>query len=204
MFSPEIKEYIAVVPHEIDALMVLATPNEGSATVSMDGEPLPQVEHFEVGYRTLFVDVVAADGYHTQTYTVHVHRLPSSESHVLGMELSGGGVMEPPFDKDVKTYTYIVDDDVEETVVSLTLEDGMETALVNGGDPSLPQPLHVGANMVMVTTTAEDGSQSTYMVTVVRKHHSPPPPSPPSPSPPPNAPVAAMAHHPCTQWPIPH
>jgi len=75
------------------------------------------------------------------------------------------GTLEPAFSQDTTSYLVTVDGTVTSLWVSGTAESPWATVSVA---PSQPMTLLVGANLVTVTVTAEDGTLKTYTVEVTR------------------------------------
>ena len=72
-FSPEVIEYIAYVPHETGAVKLTGVPRDEKAQQVTEGE----ANLMNDGATDVSVVCTAEDGKTTQTYTVHVYRMPA-------------------------------------------------------------------------------------------------------------------------------
>ena len=78
-----------------------------------------------------------------------------------------GVMLSPRFSPGVRSYTATVAADVTSTTVTAVAADPRATALFTAG-----HDLAVGANAIVVTVTAENGSTRVYTVSVTRMHES--------------------------------
>ena len=134
-----------------------------------------------VGSNVITVEVTAEDGNTVKTYTVTVTRAepPSTDATLSGLALSG--VNFGAFDPATTGYTASVANGVDEITVTPTVnDDGATYKIKLGGvaDVDGTVSLNVGANVVTVEVTAEDGNTiKTYTVTVARAAPSAPGPA---------------------------
>ena len=116
--------------------------------------------------------VTAADS-STQQYSVTVKVGVSSNSDLSALSISSG-TLSPAFANGTKSYTASVGHGVSSITVTPTVADSNATVTVNGttiasGNASGVINLNVGANIITVVVTAQDGATtSTYTVTVTR------------------------------------
>ena len=114
----------------------------------------------------------------TDTATVRVGAA-STDATLSGLAVSGGGTDLLTFGSDTTTYTAMVANDVETLTFSATKsDDGASVAYLDSDGNTLDDadtaaghqvPLDVGANVITVRVTAEDGTTTeTYTVTVTR------------------------------------
>ena len=136
-----------------------------------------------VGSNVITIEVTAEDGDTAKTYTVTVNRdaPPSTDATLSGLALSGVNI--GTFDPATTEYNASVANDVDETTVTPTANDGGASYVVKLGDEVDEDgtvELSVGANAVSVVVTAEDRKTTkTYTVTVNRD--APPEPVEPEP-----------------------
>ena len=125
-----------------------------------------------VGRNVITVEVTAEDGNTTQTYTVTVTRAepPSTDATLKGLTLSE--VTFGTFSSATTSYTAQVANSVTETTVTPTVNDSGARYVIKLGsvaDADGVVSLAVGANVITVVVTAEDGSATqTYTVTATR------------------------------------
>ena len=182
-FASATTEYTASVANDVTQTTVTPTTNDNGATyvIKLDGVADDDGEiPLSVGSNTITIEVTAEDGNATQTYTVTVTRAepPSTDATLSGLALSG--VDFGTFDSATTGYTASVANDVVETTVTPTTNDAGATYKVKLGgvaDADSIISLSVGANVITVEVTAEDGNAAkTYTVTVTRA--APPAPGP--------------------------
>lgn len=121
--------------------------------------------------------VVTATDMTTQTYTVAVTRPSggalSTNANLANLALSAGA-LTPSFASSTTSYTASVSHATTSITVTPTLADSTATLSVNGSSATSgaavgPIALNVGANVITVVTTAEDGvTTKSYSVTVTR------------------------------------
>ncbi|SHF11487.1 S-layer homology domain-containing protein, partial [Anaerotignum propionicum] len=116
--------------------------------------------------------VTAADS-SIQQYSVTVKVGVSSNSNLSALSISSG-TLSPAFANGTKSYTASEGHGVSSITVTPTVTDSNATVTVNGttiasGNASGVINLNVGANIITVVVTAQDGATtSTYTVTVTR------------------------------------
>ena len=134
-----------------------------------------------VGANVITVEVTAEDGTTMQTYTVTVTRAASADATLRSLSLSGV-TLSPSFTSGTTSYTASVANSVSSTsVTAATTHDGATAVVKLGGvtDTDGTVGLAVGANVITVEVTAEDGTtMQTYTVTVTRAAAPPPTPMP--------------------------
>ena len=175
-FASATTEYTANVANDVTATTVTPTVSDGGATyvVKLGGvEDADGTVDLAVGANTITVEVTAEDGQTTGTYRVTVTRAaapPSDDATLSSLTLSG--VNFGTFASATTEYTASVANDVTETTVTATANDGGAAYVVKLGgvaDADGTVDLAVGANVITVEVTAEDGQTTrTYRVTVTR------------------------------------
>ncbi|RFZ85739.1 hypothetical protein DYU05_09125 [Mucilaginibacter terrenus] len=126
-----------------------------------------------LGINVIKVKVTADDGITTKEYTVTVTRtLPSSNSALAALTTSTG-TLSPSFDAATTKYSVIVANTTTAIKFTPTTSDTKATVtvagvLVNSGTASQDINLSVDDKVINVVVTAENGSTTTYEVTVTR------------------------------------
>ncbi|MBI5034250.1 MAG: cadherin-like beta sandwich domain-containing protein [Chloroflexi bacterium] len=128
-----------------------------------------------VGTNPITTVVTAQDGITVKTYTVTVTRAKSANADLSGMVLSQGA-LTPAFASGTTAYTATVAQSVTSITVTPTVSDTTASVTVNGapvtsGTPSGAIALGIGANLITVAVTAQDGTTTkSYTVTVTRSN----------------------------------
>ncbi|MBX3010841.1 MAG: cadherin-like beta sandwich domain-containing protein [Caldilineaceae bacterium] len=169
---------VAITPtvSEPYATFVVTVTKAGGDVVTCTGDPLDCP--LEVGANVIVVTVTAQDGSTIETYTVTVTRAPSDDATLSDLAIYPG-TLSPAFDSGTSSYTAVVTNVVTSVAITPTVNEPNATAVVTvtlagggevacTGDP-LDCPLEVGANIIVVTVTAEDGTVQSYTVTVTRE-----------------------------------
>lgn len=74
-FSAEKEQYKAVVENAVSSILVTPKAADENSTVTVNGKPASEKVDLQVGYNTIKVKVVSADGKATKTYTIQVIRV---------------------------------------------------------------------------------------------------------------------------------
>ncbi len=174
-FDSATTSYSASVANSVSETTVTPTVNDSGATyviklggvVDSDG-----TVSLAAGSNTITVEVTAADGQTTKTYTITVTRAdpPSTDATLSALSLSDVDI--GTFASDTTSYTASVANSVSQTTVTPTVNDDGATYVVKLGgvsDADGTVSLSVGSNVITVEVTAEDGQTTrTYTVTVTR------------------------------------
>ena len=190
--------YAASVGNDVAQTTVAATVNDGGATyaVKLDGaEDTDGTVALAVGGNVITIEVTAQDGQTTRTYTITITRAApplSTDATLSALTLSGIALA---FDSATTGYAASVGNDVTETTVTATANDGgaaYAIKLDGAEDTDGTVDLAVGENFITIEVTAEDRQTTrTYTVTVTRAKAVEPEPAPepqPVPDSPPDAP----------------
>jgi gliding motility-associated-like protein len=176
-FSSSTYSYSTTLPAGAGAISVTPTAADSTATITVNGKGVasgtasPNIQ-LAVGSNTITTVVTTADGTASQTYTLTALR-PSANANLSSLSLSTGA-LSPTFNANTLSYTSSVANTVTTTTVKPTTADANATVKVNGtpvtsGTNSSPISLNVGANVINVVVTAQDGSTTkTYSITVTR------------------------------------
>ncbi|MCY9597385.1 hypothetical protein PC41400_08855 [Paenibacillus chitinolyticus] len=177
-FASGTTSYTAGVANNVTSVDVTPTLADGTATLKVNGSTVTSGNaspvSLNVGANTITVLVTAQDGTTQKTYTITVTRAAplSTNANLNNLTLSTG-TLNPAFASGTTSYTAGVANNVSSINVTPTVADGTATVKVNGstvtsGSPS-SVPLNVGANLINVVVTAQDGTtQKTYTLTVTR------------------------------------
>ncbi|WP_010496568.1 OmpL47-type beta-barrel domain-containing protein, partial [Paenibacillus elgii] len=171
--------YTATVTNDVYALTVRAKAVSSEASIRINGQSFARGEavlpvDLQVGANPITVAVTAQDGVTTQSYTVMVHRKPSSNVLLKGLLLSEG-TLSPAFDSGIVHYEAAVEHGVTSMTVTASVYDRNALLTVNGREaashqPSQPIELQVGVNRLTIIVTAQDRvSTQAYTVEVTRK-----------------------------------
>ena len=179
-FDSATTSYTADVANSVAETTVTATADDDGAThvvklggVVDDDGTVTLAE----GDNVITVEVTAEDSVTTQTYTITVTRAvapttpASTDATLSALTLSG---VTLAFDSATTSYTADVANSVTETTVTATANDDGATHVVKLGgvvDDDGIVALAVGANVITVEVTADDGNTTqtqTYTVTVTR------------------------------------
>jgi len=174
-FATGTTSYTAAVANSFSTgYTVTATKSQGNAsTVQYLGSTgnTPFAGNLSVGANIIRTVVTAQDGTTQQTYTVTVTRLSADES--LSNLTISSGTLTPAFASGTTSYTASVANAVS-TGYTITGTKGQSNATTNlylgsSGTTAFTGNLSVGANIIRIVVTAEDGTTtSTYTVTITR------------------------------------
>ena len=187
-FSSSTFRYTGGVASDVTQTTVTATPNDSAASyvVKLGGAvDADRAIDLTPGRNVITVHVTAEDGVTTRIYTVIVTRAKVEDalsSDATLRSLSFSGIDIGTFDPDTTTYSAQVTNDVTQTTVTPVRND-VEAAHVieldGVEDADGVIDLAVGANVITVGVTAEDGETTrTYTVTVTREEAPAPDPEP--------------------------
>jgi hypothetical protein len=169
------------VPNSIASLTVATTAADGTAIVKVNGAIVARGEQsaaipLDVGTNTIIVDVTAQDGTTTKTYMIQVRRV-SNEALLSGLTIDQGTLT---FDPSELAYRVNVASTVTSLLWTVTKANPNQTLTVTGVNYhstsvtgnvytyTVPS-LNVGANLISIQVTAEDGlATNTYQLTVNR------------------------------------
>ncbi|NHZ41272.1 DUF4347 domain-containing protein [Massilia sp. CCM 8693] len=175
VFSAAQQAYTATVPNASASVTVTPTVAESSASVTVNGVAVAsgaasgQIA-LNTGANVITVTVTAQDG-SPRSYTINVTRNVSSNADLSALTISGG-TLTPVFASATTAYTASVPNTTSS--ITITPSAANSTITVNNvatasGAASAPLALNVGANVITVVVTAQNGvTTNTYTVTVTR------------------------------------
>ena len=179
-FTPGTTSYTAQVANSVSQTTVTPTVNDSRASyvIKLGGvTDVDGVVSLSLGSNVITIVVTAEDDSTTRTYSVTVTRAEpvdperlSSDAKLSALTLSG--IDFGTFDSTTTSYTARVANSVTETTVTPTVSHSGATYVIKLGgvtDADGVVPLDVGANVITIEVTAEDGNTAqTYTVTVTR------------------------------------
>ena len=180
LFAANTLDYTVNVAHTISAVVISATkedpnavisgsvPNEGQATIPLDGPGTSKV---------VLITVTAQDATTSKTYRVTVNRRASNDSSLSALTVSAG-TLDPPFASNILNYTVQVGLLVGSVTITATKTDpnaimsslgsSIAAAGTSIGQVTVSPALGVGTT-VDLTLIAQDGINRTeYKITVTR------------------------------------
>ncbi len=169
--------YTAVVSNGTTSIVVTATTNDMSATVSYSstegactGSDCPIAAS---GTTTITITVTAADGATTETYTIVVTAAPPGASNdaSLGALEIAPGALSPAFVSTTTSYAAVVSNGTTSIVVTATTHDVSATvsySSTEGACTGSDCPIAAsGTTTITITVTAADGATTeTYTIVV--------------------------------------
>lgn len=160
-FSKDELEYTVVVLYDVEDIEITAKTEDSKAKYEIDGET-----KLKVGENKFIITVTAESGA-TREYVVIVDR--KSENEVLSnntklnkLTISG---YQLNFDSDVYEYNLKIEDE-SSLVIEYDLDDEKSSVNIDGNSD-----LQNGS-IIRVTVTAEDGSTSTYKISIEKEEGS--------------------------------
>ena len=177
--GPAHRNYTATVNNNTPSVQVVATTADPTATLTVNGAVVASghpsaIIPLNYGANTITVVVTAQDGVSTNTSIITVTRPQSSNALLAALKLSNGAILAPAFASATTAYTSNVVNGISSITVTPTAADPtasikVDGSLVRSGTASPSIPLIVGANVITIAVTAQDGvTTQTYTVTVTR------------------------------------
>ena len=130
-----------------------------------------------VGVTDISVKGFAEDGSST-TYTIRATRAGASENRLTGLALNNGLSLSPTFDSNTVTYSVAAANETSTVNITPTWAGVGETAtatfggstyaLTSGSQLATAMSLNVGANTLVITGYAQNGTTRTYTTTITR------------------------------------
>ncbi|CUS35874.1 hypothetical protein COMA1_20493 [Candidatus Nitrospira nitrosa] len=180
LFAANTLDYTVTVAHTISAVVISATkedpnavisgsvPNEGQATIPLDGPGTSKV---------VLITVTAQDATTSKTYRVTVNRRASNDSSLSALTVSAG-TLDPPFASNILNYTVQVGLLVGGVTISATKTDpnatmsSLGSVIAAPGNPTGQVTVAPGLGIgvpVDIQVIAQDGiNTTTHRITVNR------------------------------------
>ncbi|MEX5213345.1 MAG: cadherin-like beta sandwich domain-containing protein [Nitrospiraceae bacterium] len=175
-FNPGTLIYSVNVLNPVVGVIVTATVQAGSSTMTINGQGVAsgapfQVNGLVVGPNTVTIRVTAQAG-NFQDYVVTVNRSPAGNANLSGLTVSAG-ILSPVFAPATLLYSVNVLNSVTSMTVTASTQAGSSTMTINGqvvanGTPFTVNGLVVGVNQIAIRVTAIEGNFQDYLVTVNR------------------------------------
>src|SRR5574344_1921320 len=175
-FASSTYSYNLTVPYATSSTTVSATTTNSSATIQ-SGTGTWNLSNYgsTINTKTITVNAedclstyssVSGNSCHTQTYTLNVTRTaPSTDSSLSGLTV--GGTSISGFSSSIYNYSYgSVSNATSSVTIGATVTDTGKASITSGTGS---QSLVVGDNTINVIVKAEDGTTSTYKITIHRK-----------------------------------
>lgn len=175
-FAPGTTQYTASVAYRDAPVVMTATANSPTATMTLAGSPLasgsPYSLPLAVGANLTTIHVAAEDGAHTRDYQLTITRAaPSSENHLANLSVSAGS-LNPAFSRNVTSYTLDLPSSTRQINLTATVADALATLRINGQDATSGSPVSLpvayGTHTVEVLVTADNGDPRSYQLTLTR------------------------------------
>lgn len=177
-FSAATLAYTASVPYAISSIKLTPTASDGNTIIKVNGTVVTSGTStaslpLAVGTNTINTVLTAQNGVTTKTYTLTVTRAIPSTVNTLSNLVLNSDTIKPSFSPGVTTYTATAGNAVQQVSIMPTATDTTSRITVNGhatptGQYSQMFPLPVGLTTFTVVVTAQNGTTSTYTLTVNR------------------------------------
>jgi sugar lactone lactonase YvrE len=165
VFAATTTSYSALVDNAVSSVTITPTVSDVNATLTVNGvlavsgsatAPIP----VSVGNNNITIVVTAQDGITTETYTLDIHRLASSNVSLADITTSSG-TLSPVFSPTTGTYTDAVPNTTASIRITPTLSNPADTVTVNNvkvisGSASTAIPLSVGSNTIYIYVYSSD------------------------------------------------
>ncbi len=172
-FNASTTSYSVVVASTVGSVTVTAQPQDGSASVSINGQTTTSrsVTLGAAGSSTPISIVVTAPNGSQKTYSVVVNRAALGGNNNLQSLSVSPGSLSPSFNANELNYTVNVASTVGSVTVTAQPQDGSASVSING-QTTTSRSVTLGAagssTPISIVVTAPNGSQKTYSVVVNR------------------------------------
>lgn len=177
-FNKEVYTYSTIVDNKISSITVKPTAEDPASTIKVNDIKVPSGAtsgyiNLDEGGNIITITVTDTKGV-TNTYTITVTRRYSASNVNLSSLSITDGTMTPKFDPEIYAYSVKVARNIEKVRVLFTVQNDKAKVKINGKEYTSGQQsdyikLDIGANLVVVQVTAEDGkSTTTYKLSVIR------------------------------------
>ncbi|MBN2794645.1 MAG: cadherin-like beta sandwich domain-containing protein, partial [Clostridia bacterium] len=167
------------VPHEVTSIQLAAIPLNDDASVTINGTGVNNSQWSDaslvhVGDNEFVIEVTAQDGVTKETYSLTIHRLPSSDAS-LSQLLTDEGSLSPVFSSGETSYNLLVNNDVTQLTLTPQVQEShailtIEGQRHNSGEPYVVNGLEPGIQRtITLEVTAEDQvTTETYTINITR------------------------------------
>lgn len=176
-FNKGIYEYTSTVDNTVNSIGVKPVAEDINATITVNGKSVPSGAtspyiSLDEGGNVINVKVKDTKG-NSNTYILNVTRRYSKDNVNLSSLSVTDGTMSPKFDPETYLYSVKVARNIEKVRVLFSAQNDKTKIIVNGKEYKNGQSdyikLEIGANLVVVEVTAEDGkTTTTYKLSIIR------------------------------------
>lgn len=176
-FNKGVYEYTATVENNVTSIGVKPIAEDANATITVNSKKVPSGAtspyiSLDEGANAINVKVTDAKG-KSNTYVLTVTRKYSKDNVNLASLSVTDGTMSPKFNPETYVYSVKVARNIEKVRVLYTSQNDKSKIKINGKEYTNGQSdlikLEIGANLVVVEITAEDGkTTTTYKLSVIR------------------------------------
>lgn len=177
-FDPNTLPYTVTVANNVDSVTVTPTVQDASATMTVNGQAATSGQARTIalndpGQNTTITITVTGQNGNPKTYFIAVSRGVSNNNNLQGLAISPGS-LSPSFRASTTNYTVNVASSVTTVRVTPRLQDTDASMTVNGQTTNSRQTrtIQLGPpnsnTPVIVTVTAQNGTQKTYTVGMSR------------------------------------
>lgn len=177
VFNKGVYEYTATVDNAVTSIGVTPTAEDATATITVNGKKLPSAAtspyiSLDEGGNIINVKVTDTKG-NSNTYVLNVTRKYSKANVNLSSLSVTDGTMSPKFDPETYLYSVKVARNIEKVRVLFSSQNDKAKITIDGKNFTNGQSdyikLDIGANLVVVEVTAEDGkTTTTYKLSIIR------------------------------------
>lgn len=177
-FNKGIYEYSATVENGVTSIGVTPKAEDANATVTVNGKKVPSGAtspyiNLDEGGNVINVKVTDAKG-NSNTYVLNIVRRYSKDNvNLSGLSVTDG-TMSPKFDPETYLYSVKVARNIEKVRVLFSSQNDKAKIKINNKEYKTGQQsdyikLDIGANLVVVEITSEDGkATTTYKLSIIR------------------------------------
>jgi len=176
-FNKGVYEYTGTVDNSVTSIGVTPTAEDANATVTVNGTKVPSGAtssyiSLDEGGNIINVKVTDTNG-NANTYVLNVTRRYSKDNVNLSSLSVTDGTMSPTFDPETYLYSVKVARSIEKVKLLFSSQNDKTKIKINGKEYTNGQSdyikLDIGANLVIVEVTAEDGkTTTTYKLSIIR------------------------------------
>lgn len=178
-FDPNRNLYTVKVGPDIDKITIKATASSKKATITYNGKKVSSLKDLKLNYgdNTVVITVTAEDG-STRDYIVIINRENKAENkkdnnNLLASLNVSAGNLSPKFDPNNNYYNVEVDSNTNKITIDAIPSSKKATVTYTHNGKKVDSlkdiKLDYGDNTIVITVTAEDGSQKDYIIHVNRK-----------------------------------
>ncbi len=178
IFTPAETSYFASVQNDVYRITFTPTTADSNATIRINGNTVQSGSasaaiELQTGNNTVVIEVLAADGQTSKTYTIQVMREPNKDARLKALSASPVA-LTPAFNPAITEYTVNVANNVDQYSVQADVYNPLSTVTVTGATydsntSTYGTNLQVGTNTITLKVTAQDGQTSaSYTIKVIR------------------------------------